>query len=129
MKLRNAVAATLGALALTLSMSGSALAAQGDFHYTYTHADAAGAEEQRLESALHDPANDTCINLAGVGLEDGQEAFGPQNSTDAWVTLYVGVDCDESSPQWVLRPNGNRASDRLLVRSVKFSAERPQPRD
>lgn len=64
MKLRNAVAATLGALALTLSMSGSALAAQGDFHYTYTHADAAGAEEQRLESALHDPANDTCINLA-----------------------------------------------------------------
>ncbi|MFD8980396.1 hypothetical protein [Streptomyces sp. NPDC059564] len=124
MKLRNALAATLGALALTLSMSGSALAASGEFHYTYKEADG-----QVREGALSDPQNDSCVNLFGVGSDEIPAGYGPQNSTDGWVTLYVGADCNEDSPQWVLRPEGNRATDDLKVRSVKFSTERPQPRD
>ncbi|MGO4457849.1 hypothetical protein AB4039_11145 [Streptomyces sp. M-16] len=123
MKLRNAVAATLGALAITLSMSGSALAAEGDFHYTYQAEDG-----QVHEAALSNPANDTCVNLSGIESDEAPAGYGPQNSTDAYVVLYLGADCNEESPTSVLQPKGQRATDDMKVRSVKFTTERPSLR-
>ncbi|MEU4948194.1 hypothetical protein ACFYN3_06895 [Streptomyces lavendulae] len=123
MKLRNAVAATLGALALTLSMSGSAFAAEGEFHYTYKEEDG-----QVREGALSNPANDTCVNLFGAGADEIPAGYGPQNSTDSYVILYLGADCNEDSPTEVLKPAGQRATDDMKVRSVKFTTERPSLR-
>ncbi|MCX4625287.1 MULTISPECIES: hypothetical protein [unclassified Streptomyces] len=113
MKLRNAVAAALGALALTLSMSGSALAATGEFHYKFS--DAAGDE---LSVTLPDPRSGECINLYAVDSYKYPPGYAPHNETDAWVTVYTDTNCD--GDQWRLKPHGRQASDRLLVRSVRF---------
>ncbi|MEU9256253.1 hypothetical protein AB0D66_31090 [Streptomyces sp. NPDC048270] len=113
MKLRNTAAAAVAAFALVLSLPASALAASGDFHYKYRDAD--GVEQT---GTLHDPEGGTCINLDEVGSDDVEPGFAPHNQTDSWVTVFVGADCD--GPDWLLRPNGRPATDRLLVRSVRF---------
>ncbi|GAA3269636.1 hypothetical protein Slala03_03340 [Streptomyces lavendulae subsp. lavendulae] len=123
MKLRNAVAATLGALALTLSMSGSAFAAEGQFHYTYQEEDG-----QVREAALSNPANDSCVNLFGAGADEVPAGYAPENATDSYAVLYLGADCDEESPKELLQPKGQRATDDMKVRSVKFTTERPNLR-
>ncbi|WP_167739588.1 hypothetical protein [Streptomyces subrutilus] len=53
-----------------------------------------------------------------VGSDDVEPGFAPYNRTDSWVTVFVGADCE--GPDWLLRPNGRPATDRLLVRSVRF---------
>ncbi|MFE9222658.1 hypothetical protein ACFYN3_41010, partial [Streptomyces lavendulae] len=58
MNLRTTLGAGLSALALVLSMAGSAQAAQGNF--TYKYVDGYGAERQ---VTLHDPHSGKCINL------------------------------------------------------------------
>ncbi|MER5808404.1 hypothetical protein ABT143_09460 [Streptomyces sp. NPDC002033] len=113
MKLRNAVAAALGAFALTLSMSGSALATTGDFHYKYRD-----DFDRELTVTLPDPRSDKCINLYGVDSYEFAPGFAPHNETDAWVTVYSDTNCD--GREWRLKPHGRQASDRLLVRSVRF---------
>ncbi|MFD7099834.1 hypothetical protein ACFV0B_15430 [Streptomyces xanthophaeus] len=113
MKLRNTVAAALGAFALVLTLPGSALAAQGDFLYKYV--DQLG-QEQHI--TLHDPHSGKCINLYAVGNDLVPPGYGPHNRTDTAVTLYLGASC--TGDEWRLRANGNRASDRLEVRSIRF---------
>ncbi|MEU9146181.1 hypothetical protein [Streptomyces sp. NPDC048349] len=113
MKLRNTVAAAVAAFALVLSLPASALAASGDFHYTYR--DDNGVERS---GTLHDPESDRCVNLDAVGSDDVDPGYAPHNQTDSWVTVYLGADCE--GPDWRLRPHGRPATDRLLVRSVRF---------
>ncbi|MFF2522131.1 hypothetical protein [Streptomyces liangshanensis] len=113
MKLRSSLAVTLGALALTLSMSTSALAATGEFHYKFR--DDSG---QELSVTLPDPRSGGCINLYGVDSDDLPPGYAPHNQTDARATVYEGTNCEGN--EWTLRPHGRPASDRLLVRSVRF---------
>ncbi|MGW0362212.1 hypothetical protein [Streptomyces sp. NPDC002990] len=113
MKLRNAVGATVAACALALSMSGSAVAAQGHFHYKYV--DDMGREQH---VTLHDPHSGKCFNLYAVGDDDALPGYGPHNETDSVVTLYLDVNCEGA--EWRLRPHGKPARDDLEVRSVRF---------
>ncbi|MER6778583.1 MULTISPECIES: hypothetical protein [unclassified Streptomyces] len=113
MKLRNALGAALGALALTLSMSGSALAATGDFSYKFRDGD-----DREVSVTLPDPRSGECINLYAVDSYKYGPGYAPHNETDAWVTVYTDTNCDGG--QWRLKPHGQQASDRLLVRSVRF---------
>ncbi|MGW7313202.1 hypothetical protein [Streptomyces sp. NPDC054854] len=115
MKLRNTVAATLGALTLVLSLPGSALAATGDFSYKYV---TDLGHEERI--TLHDPHSGKCINLYAVGDDELTPGYGPHNRTNTPVTVYSGALC--TGREWRLRANGNPATDQLEVRSVRFDA-------
>ncbi|MFJ3883594.1 hypothetical protein ACIPW5_39865 [Streptomyces sp. NPDC090077] len=115
MKLRSTLGACLGALTLVLSMSGSAQAAQGNFHFKYV--DGYGHEQY---ATLHDPHSGKCINLYPVGDDDELPGYAPHNQTDTAVTVYLNPSCE--GPQWRLRANGSPAKDTLEVRSVRFDA-------
>ncbi|WP_330172228.1 hypothetical protein OG875_00685 [Streptomyces sp. NBC_01498] len=112
MRLRTSVAATVGALALVITLPSSAGAAEGAF--TYQHLNQAGME--RI-AGLMDPQSRECITLPEV--RDGAPAHSPRNHTNATATVFAGVDCE--GPHFSLRPNGGHASERLKVRSVVFS--------
>ncbi|MFC8080325.1 hypothetical protein ACFUN8_32890 [Streptomyces sp. NPDC057307] len=114
MRLRTSVAATVGALALVITLPTSAGAAQGDF--TYQHVNRAGVAQM---SGLMDPQSRECITLPEVSHERSAPAHSPRNNTDATATVFAGVDCE--GPHFSLRPNGGHASERLQVRSVVFS--------
>ncbi|MFJ9338101.1 hypothetical protein ACIRP0_02275 [Streptomyces sp. NPDC101733] len=113
MKLRNTLAATLGALTLVLSMSGSAQAAQGDFSYKYV--DGYGQERRVV---LHDPHSGKCVNLHAIGDDEVPPGYAPHNQTDANATVYLGANC--KGPEFRLKAHGKQASDRLELRSVRF---------
>ncbi|MBC3841902.1 hypothetical protein GXW82_21900 [Streptacidiphilus sp. 4-A2] len=113
MRLRNSIAAAVGALALVLTLPTSAQAAGGRFTYI-TH-DAGYAQER----ALVDPPSGECINLKGAEDPNGPPADSPRNDTDATATVFTGTDCD--GDYYSLRPFGGRASDKLKLRSVVFS--------
>ncbi|MEV6956612.1 hypothetical protein [Streptomyces sp. NPDC051183] len=113
MKLRNTAAAAVAALALVLSLPGSALAAQGNFSYKYV--DGFG---QQQKVALHDPHSGQCINLYVVGDERNTPGYGPHNETDRAVTVYAGAGC--TGAEWRLKAHGKPARDDLYVRSVRF---------
>ncbi|MFZ3467787.1 hypothetical protein ACODT3_38455 [Streptomyces sp. 4.24] len=113
MKLRSAVTAGLAGLVLALSVPGSAFAATGEFSYSFTD-----DQDRNLTVTLHDPQSDTCVNLPYVGSEWVDPGHTPHNTTDEWVTVYEGANCE--GPDWKLRPNGKPATDKLKVRSVYF---------
>lgn len=113
MRLRNSVAAAVGALALVLTLPTSAQAAEGRFSYI-TH-DGGWSQEHTFV----DPPSGVCITLWGAEDLDGPPADSPRNDTDATATVFTGTDCD--GDYFSLRPFGGRASDRLKLRSVVFS--------
>ncbi len=112
MRLRNAAIAAASAVTLVLAIPGSASATVGEFRYTFRDA---GAEQTGW---LVDPPSGPCIDLDGATDED--PAHTPKNWTASTARVFLGFGCDESAPSFVLRPGGG-ASDRLLVRSVRFS--------
>lgn len=114
MRLRTSVAATVGALALVITLPASAGAAEGSF--TYQHYNQAGIADV---SGLMDPQSRECITLPEVEDENAPPAHSPRNHTDATATVFTGVDCE--GQHFSLRPNGGHASERLKVRSVVFS--------
>lgn len=114
MRLRTSVAATVGALALVVTLPASAGAAQGQF--TYQHVNRVGAAET---SGLMNPQSRECITLPEVDHARTAPAHSPRNDTNATATVFAGVDCE--GPHFSLRPNGGHASERLKVRSVVFS--------
>ena len=114
MRLRNTLAAAVGAAVLVLTVPTSASAAAGEFRYTYH--DRAGFQH---EGRLFDPPSGRCITLREVADEYTPPADSPRNDTDATATVFTGDHCDGD---WFnLRPDGGRASDRLKLRSVIFS--------
>ncbi|MET4920873.1 hypothetical protein P3L51_00560 [Streptomyces sp. PSRA5] len=114
MRLRTSVAATVGALALVITLPASAGAAEGDF--TYQHNDQAGIAQT---SGLMDPQSRECITLPEVQDEQSAAAHSPRNNTDATATVFEGADCE--GLHFSLQPNGGQASEQLKVRSVVFS--------
>ncbi|OKI92884.1 hypothetical protein AMK10_20625 [Streptomyces sp. CB02058] len=95
-------------------MPSSALAANGQFRYSYTTAD--GYEAVGF---LNDPTSGECVNLATPAAEPGAVSRAPKNHTDATAIVFLDTDC-EGDTYYVLPP-GKGASDRLLARSVVFS--------
>jgi hypothetical protein len=114
MRLRNTLAAAVGAAVLVMTVPTSASAAGGEFRYTY-HDQAGLAREARLV----DPPSRECITLPEVADEAVPPADSPRNDTDATATVFTNDDC--SGDYFSLRPFGGRASDRLKLRSVVFS--------
>ena len=114
MRLRNTVAAAVGAAVLVLTVPTSASAAGGEFRYTYR--DHAGYAR---EGRLIDPPSRECITLPQTEDRDAPSADSPRNDTDATATVFTGDNCD--GDWFSLRPFGGRASERLKLRSVVFS--------
>ncbi|WP_034089666.1 hypothetical protein [Streptacidiphilus albus] len=113
MRLRNSVAAAVGALVLVLALPTSAQAADGRF--TYISHDGGWSQGRYLS----DPPSGVCITLPGAEDPVGRPADSPRNDTDAWARVFTGTGCD--GDYFDLRPSGGRASDRLKLRSVVFS--------
>ncbi|MER5641265.1 hypothetical protein ABT095_30510 [Kitasatospora sp. NPDC002227] len=114
MRLRNAVLAAAAAVALAVALPSSAMAATGEFRYTY--ADADGYEHPGL---LFYPPSGECINLPGAESDDQEPAYAPKNGTRSTATVFLDADC-AGETYFVLRPGGG-ASERLLMHSVVFS--------
>ncbi|QMU74559.1 hypothetical protein GXW83_00925 [Streptacidiphilus sp. PB12-B1b] len=114
MRLRNTLAAAVGAAVLVMTLPTSADAAGGEFRYTFH----GHAGELRL-GRIVDPPSRECITLPEVADEDELPADSPRNDTDATATVFSGADC---TGEWFsLRPYGGHASERLKLRSVVFS--------
>lgn len=97
MCLRHTIAATIGALALVVTLPTSASAATGDFSYTYFD------NGTPQTATLHDPESAACITLLEVADEDTSEAaFAPHNDTDTLAMVFTEPDCTGDS--WTLRP-------------------------
>ncbi|MFJ9026986.1 hypothetical protein ACIRQP_00385 [Streptomyces sp. NPDC102274] len=112
MRLRTTLAAAVGALALLVSVPGSASAAEGEFTYVYT--DIAG--KPRV-GGLVDPESSVCITIPEAAGEYVPPAHTPRNHTTATAFVFTGPDCDGDA--YTLRPGGS-ASERLKLRSVIF---------
>ncbi len=115
MRLRHAMTAALGALVLVTTVPTSAVAATGQFRYTYTT-----DEGYEAVGFLNDPPSRRCINLKGVGSDDLAPGHSPKNRTDATATVFLRADC-EGDQFFSLRPRTGGGSERLKVRSVVFS--------
>lgn len=114
MRLRHAAAAAFGALALTVTLSASAYAADGEFGYTYI-----GLDGKPATAKLIDPPSRECVTLPEVADPDASEpAFSPDNRTTSTVVVFTGEDCDGA--YYTLKPGG-KASERLKLRSAVFS--------
>ncbi len=115
MRLRTTAAAALGALALIVTLPGSANAAEGQFAYTYTT-----PSGHRQAVVLLDPPSRECVTLPGLNDADTSDsADTPWNNTGSTATVFTGPDCDGA--YYTLRPDGGHASSRLKLRSVVFS--------
>ncbi|MEU7423461.1 hypothetical protein ACGFX8_18955 [Streptomyces sp. NPDC048362] len=115
MRLRNTAFAALGALALVLAVPASASAAQGRFEYTY-----AGLDGSPRIGVLDDPVSGECLTVPeAADPGSSSPAHSPRNRTDAFATVYTEPDCTGDS--FTLRPFTGRGSERLKLRSVRFS--------
>ncbi|MFF1375374.1 hypothetical protein [Streptomyces sp. NPDC058308] len=115
MRLRHSLTAALGALTLVVALPTSAGAATGDFSYKFV-----GLDGSPRSATLHDPQSPACAALPEVADPDASgPAFAPHNDTDTWVRVFTEPDCTGDS--WMLRPHGRPATDRLELRSVRFT--------
>ncbi|MEV6418718.1 hypothetical protein [Streptomyces sp. NPDC051662] len=112
MRLRSTLAAAVGALALLVSVPGSASAAEGEFTYVYT--DIAG--KPRV-GGLVDPDSWVCVTIPEAAGEYVPPAHTPRNHTKATALVFTGPDCD--GEEYTLRPGGS-ASEHHKLRSVLF---------
>ncbi|MFE7128883.1 hypothetical protein [Streptomyces sp. NPDC057617] len=112
MRLRHTLAAAAGALALLVSVPGSASAAEGEFSYLFT-----GMDGRPTKGMLIDPPSGVCVTLPEVAGEYVPPAHSPRNGTASVATVFTGADCD--GYHYRLRPGGS-ASERLKMRSVVF---------
>ncbi|MFE9259205.1 hypothetical protein [Streptomyces sp. NPDC006879] len=114
MRLRNTVAAALGALLLSAALPASpAAAANGEFLYTYV-----GLNGLNLRGTLPNPDSNVCINIPETD-DDNLPAFAPRNFTDSSATVFLDADCN--GDVFYVMPPGKRLGDRLRLRSVVFS--------
>ncbi|MFD5507201.1 hypothetical protein ACFWIB_05430 [Streptomyces sp. NPDC127051] len=114
MRLRHAVTAACGALALTTVLAAPAHAATGEFGYKFV-----GFSGEEQSAALQAPQSGVCITIPEVADPAASApAYAPHNDTDAWAMVFTEPDCTGDS--WTLKPAGRPASDRLKLRSVIF---------
>ncbi|MCX4524432.1 MULTISPECIES: hypothetical protein [unclassified Streptomyces] len=115
MRLRTAAVAAAGALTLLIAVPGSASAATGEFEYSYV-----GLDGQPRQESLFDPEGRECIVIPEVADPGSSEpAFSPRNRTDAFARVFTNPDC--TGDEFDLRPYSGRGSERLKLRSVRFS--------
>ncbi|MQY11979.1 hypothetical protein SRB5_21070 [Streptomyces sp. RB5] len=119
MRFRNTLAAAAGALALVVSLPTSAEAATGEFFYRFS-----GPTGEVTTRMLLDPGSFDCLTLWDVTRPLAEPAHSPLNRTDEWATVYTGLNCDGDS--FTLRPHTGHASERLKMRSVRFTPFRPE---
>ncbi|GAA3582826.1 hypothetical protein GCM10022419_075720 [Nonomuraea rosea] len=112
MRARSAVLAA-GSLALVMSLCAPAQAATGTFTYRYRDLDG----DLRIGGFVN-PESRECINLSEL-RGTGGSAHTPRNDTDSTVTVFTGFNC--KGDYYSLRPDGGRASERLLLKSAVFS--------
>ncbi|WJV46653.1 hypothetical protein [Streptomyces flavofungini] len=111
MRLRTALAAASGALALIVTLPTSAAAAEGAFAYTFS-----GLDGSPLTAVLHDPEAG-CHTLPEVADPGSSSpAHSPRNRTDAYVLVFTEPDCTGDS--FTLRPHTGYGSERLKLRSI-----------
>ena len=113
MRLRSTVAAALAAAALVLPLPASAEAAQGQFSYVF-HDRSGGSQF----GVIDNPPSHECLTLPETRHDFTPPADSPRNSTEATAEVFTGVDC--TGDVFRLRPFGERASERLKLRSVRF---------
>ncbi|MEU3907933.1 hypothetical protein AB0F20_29685 [Streptomyces goshikiensis] len=108
MRLRHTLAATAGALLITVSVPNSATAATGDFEY---RGPLLGSH------TLNDPPNQQCLNIGQA--TDLLPAQSPKNFTTSTATVFLDFDCDGDTLT-VLQP-GQTAGLLVKFRSVLFN--------
>ncbi|MFD4925781.1 hypothetical protein ACFWNE_31345 [Streptomyces goshikiensis] len=114
MRVRNTLAAALGALLLSAALPASpAAAAIGDFQYTYV-----GLNGVHLQAELNNPDSGQCINIPET-IGSALPALAPRNYTTAPATVFLDADCDGDVYR-TLAP-GQRLGNGLRLRSVIFS--------
>ncbi|GHC69434.1 hypothetical protein [Streptomyces flavofungini] len=119
MRFRTALAAASGALALIVTLPTSAAAAEGTFQYTYS-----GLDGRPQIAAIDNPDSWVCVTLPEVGDPDSSSpAHSPRNRTDQFAHVFTGPDCDGDS--FTLRPHTGYGSERLTLRSVRFTPPLP----
>ncbi|MFJ8165550.1 hypothetical protein ACIRBY_32185 [Streptomyces sp. NPDC096136] len=111
MRLRNSLAAAVGALTLVLTLPNSASAAVGTFEYTYFE------NGHARIGALVDPAGEDCIDIPGA--TDADPAQAPKNLTNATATVFLDFGC-QGDTFYVMNPL-KILGPRLKLRSVVFS--------
>ncbi|MGK5641191.1 hypothetical protein ACSNOK_23180 [Streptomyces sp. URMC 126] len=115
MRLRAALATAAGALALIVALPTTAAAAEGRFEYTYT-----GLDGRPQVAALEDPPSGECLTLPEVADPGSSSpAHSPRNRTDARAEVFTDPGCTGDS--FTLRPHTGYGTERLKVRSVRFS--------
>ncbi|MCM2419297.1 hypothetical protein [Streptomyces sp. RKAG293] len=114
MRIRHSAAASLGALALVLTLSAPADAAEGTFVYTYS-----GLDGSQQTATLSDPTSEECITLPEVADPSASSpAHSPLNRTDARAVVFTDPGCEGDS--FTLRAFTGHGSERLKLRSVRF---------
>ncbi|MEU7525044.1 hypothetical protein AB0A74_04870 [Saccharothrix sp. NPDC042600] len=116
MRLRTTLVSTASAVALVLTIAGTASAAEGEFSYRYT--DAAG-ETRKAE--LIDPDNaPVCIEVPEVANTPDAHAFRPRNQTNVRAIGFKASGC-VGTDSFELAAKVGRGSDKTLFRSVLFA--------
>ncbi|MFJ2610282.1 hypothetical protein ACIQOU_14965 [Streptomyces sp. NPDC091279] len=113
MRLRNAVAAGLGALMLLLTVSTPANAATGTFEYKLRDT----VNMKKLTIKITDPVEEKCYSVPGHDRDRGYYA---NNGTDASATIYSGFKCDGTTRKIPSRGTGSGSGEHWYFGSVMF---------
>ncbi|MGA4840059.1 hypothetical protein [Streptomyces sp. G45] len=114
MRFRTALAAAAGALILIVALPVSAVAAEGQFQYTYS-----GLDGRPQVAVVDNPESGECVTLPEVAdPADSSPAHSPRNRTDEYAVVFTGPGC--TGDMFKLRPHTGYGSERLKLRSVVF---------
>ncbi|ONI85928.1 hypothetical protein ALI144C_12550 [Actinosynnema sp. ALI-1.44] len=114
MRVRSVLLAVSSAFALSLAIPATASAADGEFTYRYYDEDG-----DLQEGSLIDPPSGECIEIPEVADLEDVHAFRPRNNTNSRAVVFKDSECQGDT--FSLRPDGGHGSDKLLLRSVRFS--------
>ncbi|MFM9441742.1 hypothetical protein [Streptomyces acidiscabies] len=111
MRMRTALAATAGALALIVTVPTSASAADGTFLYVYS-----GLDGSPQVAALGNPASRDCITLPEVANPSSSSpARYAYNDTGSTAVIFEGPGCTGSATALAPRSGGERTEFRSVI--------------
>lgn len=115
MHTRYAVGATLGALALLVTMPASAHATAANPAGTFSYEYKEGGKKQHIEE--RDLRSLKCVEYIGEDPDEPIQAFSPENATDTPVIVYADRNC--AGKQTTL-PAHSEARPKLNFKSYYF---------